>query len=83
LFPATSMMSVAVDPSTGEVSAPVPLFRVTDLERRPDGRTHSYDVTADGERFLVVKRVERAATQPLAVVMHWRPDLGQPAGAAR
>jgi serine/threonine-protein kinase len=77
----TEMMSVSVDPSTGAVGNPTTLFRITDLKRDPDGRTHSYDVTPDGSRFLVVKRVERPNTQPLVVVLNWRPDLGRPAGS--
>jgi Tol biopolymer transport system component len=72
----TSMMSAAVDPSTGNVGAPVELFRITDLDRDRDGNTFSYDVSADGQRFLVVKPVARAATQPLVVVLNWRPDMG-------
>jgi serine/threonine-protein kinase len=79
----TEMMSVSVDPLTGAVGNPTSLFRITDIGRDPDGRTHSYDVTPDGTRFLVVKRVERSNTLPLVVVLNWRPDFGRSAGGAR
>jgi Tol biopolymer transport system component len=79
----TEMMSVSVDPSTGAVGNPTRLFRISDIGRDPDGRTHSYDVTPDGARFLVVKRVESPNTLPLVVVLNWRPDLGRSAGGAR
>ncbi|MGH7561732.1 MAG: hypothetical protein ACRENB_12015 [Gemmatimonadales bacterium] len=65
----TSMMSVSVNLLTGEVGVPVKLFETADLVRDIEGRTHSYDVTADGKRFLVLRRVERPAAQPLVVVL--------------
>lgn len=75
----TGMMAVPVDPTTGAVGAPSTLFRTTDLMGDRAGRTHSYDVTPSGDRFLVVKRVERPATQPLVIVLNWRPTLAQSA----
>lgn len=75
------MKSASVDPATGDVGAPQTLFRITDLNAALDPRTHSYDVTPDGARFLVLKRVERPAAQPLVVVLNWRPDLGRPASS--
>jgi hypothetical protein len=71
------MMSVAVDPLNGTVGSPVRLFSVNDVHVHPDGRTHSYDVTPDGNRFLFMRRVERPGAQPLVVVLNWRPDPGQ------
>jgi eukaryotic-like serine/threonine-protein kinase len=69
----TALMSVNVDPETGTVGSPATLFRITDLDRDRDGRVHSYDVTPDGQRFLVVKHMPRRAVQPLGVVLNWRP----------
>jgi hypothetical protein len=77
------MMSAPVDRATGTVGAPVPLFSAADLLFDPDGRTHSYDVASDGDRFLVLKRVERPGAQPLVVVLNWRPELGQRADGGR
>jgi Tol biopolymer transport system component len=71
-----AMMSVAVDPATGDVGMPTQLFRSGDVEHRLDDLVHSYDVTADGQRFLVIKPVARPATQPLVVTLNWRPNLG-------
>jgi serine/threonine-protein kinase len=78
-----SMISVAINPATGEAGTPAALFSTTDLEVDPWGRLHSYDVTPDGGRFLVAKTVPRPAALPLVVVLNWRPELGRPAGSIR
>jgi eukaryotic-like serine/threonine-protein kinase len=66
------MMSATIDPATGEPGAPKFLFRAA-IE--PSAWSHSYDVTPDGERFLMVKRIERDGAQPLVVTLNWRPDF--------
>jgi hypothetical protein len=35
------------------------------------GRGYSYDVSADGKRFLVLVTSERRAAQPLTLVQNW------------
>jgi hypothetical protein len=65
------IMAVEVN-GTGAVfqaSTPRELFRV----QAPTLRTNdiSYDVTADGQRFLLVEPVERVQTQPLTFVTDW------------
>jgi Tol biopolymer transport system component/predicted Ser/Thr protein kinase len=52
-----------------QASTPRELFRV----QAPMLRTNdiSYDVTADGQRFLLVEPVERVQTQPLTFVTDW------------
>jgi hypothetical protein len=73
----TAMMSVAIDPVTGAAGLPVPLFRITDVARDNAGRRHNYDVTGDGERFLLAKKVERPGAQPLSIIVGWKPDLSR------
>jgi hypothetical protein len=34
-----------------------------------------YAVTADGQRFLVIRRVENASERPLTVVLNWAAGL--------
>jgi Tol biopolymer transport system component/predicted Ser/Thr protein kinase len=50
-------------------STPAPLFRV----QPPTLRTNdiSFDVTRDGERFLILEPVERARSQPLSILTNW------------
>ena len=72
-----TMMSASLDPATGAIGAPVKLFTTSDLVRGTSV-TYSYDVTPSGDRFLLVKRIERPGAQPLVVVLNWRPDLGKP-----
>ena len=46
-------------------------FRLSPLQR------NSYDVTADGERFLVNTMVEGAPSAPITWVLNWTADLEQ------
>ena len=65
-------MAVAVKGGTSfEASAPVPLF-----EFRAGGNliTPYYDVTRDGQRFLLSTIVETEAAAPLTVVVNWAAE---------
>ena len=77
------MTSVSVNPLTGEVGTPAMLFCVNDSDIDPDGWAHGYDVTPDGARFLIAKRMERPGVQPLVVVLNCRPDVGARAASAK
>jgi Tol biopolymer transport system component len=66
-----TIMAAPVD-GTGaafKTSTPVPLFQV----QPPIMRTNdiSFDVSGDGQRFLIVEPVERARSQPLNLVTNW------------
>ena len=50
-----------------EATAPAPLFETRALD---------YDVTADGQRFLLNK-VKEAAGSPVTVVLNWTAGLRQ------
>ncbi|HJZ81546.1 MAG TPA: hypothetical protein VKD91_14415 [Pyrinomonadaceae bacterium] len=63
------LMAVEVKPGKNfEASAPVPLF-----EFRPGGNliTPFYDVTRDGQRFLMSTIVETQPAAPLTVMLNW------------
>ena len=47
-----------------------PLFEI-----RPSGLGYFYDVTADGERFLVNTVVEQKAAAPITLVQNWTAEL--------
>ena len=77
-----AMMSAAIDPLTGDAAPPALLFRAP-IGPSSEGRTHTYDVSADGERFVMVETVGGA--RPLNVVsvgwlqaMRARPDGAAP-----
>ncbi len=57
-----------------EVDAPVPLF---ELHSAPTQylASHVYDAAADGSRFLVVRRAERAEPDRLVVDLDWQRAL--------
>jgi Tol biopolymer transport system component len=72
--PDKKLMAVEVNGSSGtfEVGIPKPLF---DLRIRNTSGFSDYDVTADGQRFLVSTLVEQNARSPVTVVMNWMADL--------
>jgi hypothetical protein len=55
--------------SSAQVSAPRPLFRMG-----PAG-WQDYDVTADGERFLVIENVPAPDADAISVTTNWPPLL--------
>ena len=56
-----------------EVGAVRPLFTT----RARIARRYMYDVSADGQRFLVNTLVEEAALQPISLVVNWTAALTQ------
>ena len=67
----SKMMAVSVDPATGALGPPVVLFdRPYDLA---GGAT--YDVTADGERFLMLRPPATGAPRKIIVVTNWFGEL--------
>jgi serine/threonine-protein kinase len=71
----SAVMAVPVDSATGDVGKPLELFRKGQPDRLGGGRTMAYDVSADGNRFLLVLPQQRAGSQPTTVVMDWFEEL--------
>jgi Tol biopolymer transport system component len=70
-----SVMAVSVDVANGRVGQPVALFSGPYPDNPGWTRPRSYDVTPDGERFLLI-RVRELASQPhIAVVLNWFDEL--------
>ena len=67
------MMSVAVNGSGAAFRSapPIALFEV----HRPTLRTNAleFDVTRDGQRFLIIEPSEQAPFQTLSLVTNWLP----------
>ena len=71
----TAVMVVPVDPVTGDVGKPTELFRKGQPDRLGGGRTLAYDVSADGNRFLLVVPEQKPGAQPVVVVLNWFEEL--------
>ena len=69
------MMAVDVNPSTSVVGIPHELFQ-TPLSFVSVRNSTAYDVTADGERFLIYSTGQRA-NAPITVVINWQEELKQ------
>jgi Tol biopolymer transport system component len=65
------IMAVDVDTSGGRVRAGTPRF----LFQMPEGGNLAWDVTADGERFLVGVPVVRSTSRILDLVVNWPASL--------
>jgi len=66
----------AVDVTAGssfEAGVPRALFEIGSTPGV--GLRHRYDVTSDGQRFLVVRGTETQETSPITVVLNWTADL--------
>jgi len=69
------MMAVDVNPSTSVVGIPRELFQ-TPLSFVSVRNSTAYDVTADGERFLIYSTGQQA-NAPITVVLNWFEELKQ------
>ncbi len=72
--------AVSFDPLSGEAGTPVLLFSKPDVGRSGGQRTHGYDVTPDGSRFVMVLEEGRPNRLPAVVVLNWLQRLGEQVG---
>ena len=70
-----SVMVVSVDPATGAAGRPVALFGGPYQSREDWSVPASYDVSPDGERFLMLKFPEGQELRRVNVVTNWFADL--------
>ncbi len=71
-----TLMATSIAASAGfEAGTPKALFKVQRRLPISSQDIFSYDVTADGRRFLVAKRMDEASFAPLSVVMNWAAEL--------
>jgi Tol biopolymer transport system component len=68
-----AVYAATFQPATGEIGAPVLLFRKPDAGEINDD--FGYDVTPDGSQFIMVEPVVRPAAQPVVVVVNWLEEL--------
>ncbi len=64
------LMTVPVETGANfSAGTPVPLFDVGSYGRR--NNRYAYDVSADGQKFLLLRPLEDNSTRPLTVVQNW------------
>jgi len=75
LAPDGRLMVVNVSPgATFEASAPVALFQTHPRQPISAMDFYSYDVTSDGQRFLVNTKMDSSNAAPLSVILNWAPE---------
>jgi eukaryotic-like serine/threonine-protein kinase len=78
LYLASDGKMMASPVTTGErfdSGTPQPLFQANVREQVAGSELAMYDVTRDGQRFLINTRLERTGAQPLMVVLNWAAAL--------
>jgi hypothetical protein len=68
----SKMMAVPVSTGTSfESGSPVALFQTHRRQPISSQDILSYDVSADGQKFLIATRVDESAVAPLSVLLNW------------
>jgi eukaryotic-like serine/threonine-protein kinase len=76
LAPDAKLMAVEVKPgSVFEAGAAVPLFQIRRRDPVSANDLFSYDVSADGQQFLINSDGAQFASSPLTVVLNWTTTL--------
>jgi hypothetical protein len=70
------MMAVPVKMGTNfEAGPPVTLFQTHTRQPISFMDAFSYDVTSDGQRFLINTRVDEPNAAPLSIVLNWASEV--------
>ena len=70
------MMAVPVASGTSfEAGSAVTLFQTHHRQPISSQDLFSYDVSADGQKFLVVTKLDEANTAPLSVFLNWASTM--------
>jgi len=70
------MMAVAVKTgSTFEAGPPVALFQTHTAQPISTQDVFSYDVSGDGQKFLINTRVDEPNAAPLSIILNWASEM--------
>ena len=71
------LMTVAVAPGASfKAGSPVALFQTTHRRQPVSAQDRfSYDVSGDGQRFLINTRVDETSAAPLAIQLNWASEI--------
>ena len=76
LAPGGKLMAADVKAGSGfEASSPNPLFLTHPRQPISAMDFFTYDVTADGQKFLVNEKLDASNTAPLSVVLNWSSEM--------
>ncbi|HEV2113430.1 MAG TPA: protein kinase [Terriglobales bacterium] len=76
LSPEGKMMAATVKAGSGfESETPVALFQSRVRQSISSGDVVSYDVSADGQRFLINSKVDDPSAAPLSVILNWASEM--------
>jgi hypothetical protein len=76
LSPGGKMMGVAVTTgSSFKATSPVALFQTHGRQPVSFLDVFSYDVSADGQRFLIATKMDEANAAPLSVLLNWASEI--------
>jgi Tol biopolymer transport system component len=71
---------MAVPVTTGatfDAGTPVALFQATPMQPVSTNDQFFYDVSRDGQRFLIITQVKQAATAPMSLILNWPAKLNK------
>jgi eukaryotic-like serine/threonine-protein kinase len=70
------IMAVPVKSSASfEAGSPVPLFQTHRRQPISSQDVFSYDVSADGKKFLIITKMDEASAAPLSVLFNWASQM--------
>jgi hypothetical protein len=69
------VLAAPFDPTTGDVGRPVELFSGPYLDQTESTNPRSWDVSRDGERFLLLRWPPERGSPRVEVVLGWFADL--------
>jgi eukaryotic-like serine/threonine-protein kinase len=70
------MMAVGVKTGAAfEADSPVALFQTHRRQPVSAQDVFSYDVSGDGQRFLILTKVDEANVAPLAITLNWASEM--------
>ena len=70
------MMTVAVKTGASfEADSPVALFQTHRRQPVSAQDFFSYDVSGDGQRFLVITKMDEANAAPLSILLNWASEM--------
>jgi serine/threonine protein kinase len=72
---AAEVKSEAKNSAGFESGSPIPLFQTHPRQPMSAMDFFSYDLTPDGQKFLVNSRVESSNTAPLSVILNWSSEM--------
>jgi hypothetical protein len=77
------MNAAAFDPAAGQLGSTTPLFPHNRVPSVANEQVWSYDVSPDGQRFIMAVRRPGSEARELVVVTNWFKELREKMAAGR